>query len=152
MVAEPNFIEVIEKEIKAVESSLQEVEDFYKRDLRRLDRFSDKIAEVGGSWTFILLFFVFLFGWIGINSWLLLARPFDPFPYILLNLLLSTLAAIQAPLILMSQTRTAKRDQIRLEMDLEKDLRDLHIDQQSHVILLGLRRDMDKVKKKLGLK
>ena len=143
---------IIKQEIHRVENTLKKVDEFYKKDLRWLDRFSDRIAVIGGSWRFICIFLLFLFGWMIVNSWLIVANPPDPFPFILLNLILSTVAALQAPVILMSQNRAAKRDQTRAELDLEKDLRDLHVDQSSHEILLELHRDMNAIKKKLGLK
>ena len=87
-----------------------------------------------------------------LNVVILNVYAFDPYPFILLNLFMSALASIQAPIILMSQNRASRRDQARLEIDLEKDLRDLHIDQSSHVILLELHRDVNAIKKKLGLK
>ncbi len=147
-----DILSILKKEISRVEINLQKIDQYYKMNLRFPDRVSDRIAEIGGSWTFILSFFIFLVIWMVINSIILVNRPFDPYPFILLNLILSTLAAVQAPIILMSQNRAAKRDQARMEIDLEKDLRDLHVDQSSHEILLGLRKDMDLVKKKLGLK
>ncbi len=128
------------------------MDEFYKKDLRKLDRLSDHIAEIGGSWGFICSFFIFLFGWITVNNYLLIEKPYDPYPFILLNLILSTLAAVQAPIILMSTNRAAKRDQARLEMDLEKDLRDLHVDEASHQLLLELKQDVRKIKKKLKVK
>ena len=73
------------------------------------ERVADRVAEVGGSWTFILCFGVVLVVWMVVNSFLL-ARAFDPYPYILLNLVLSCLAAVQAPIIMMSQNRQAARD------------------------------------------
>ena len=100
----------------------------------------------------ILIFLLTLFSWIIINSYILINKPFDPFPFILLNLVLSCVAALQAPVILMAQNRAAKRDQARAELDLEKDLRDLHIDQQSHKILLALQKDVNKIKKKMKIK
>ena len=79
---------------------------------------SDRISKFGGSWTFIIIFGVFVIVWMGINSWLLLTKkPFDPYPYILLNLTLSCLAAIQAPIILMTQNRQAQRDRIDAKYD-----------------------------------
>ena len=84
----------------------------FRQKLTLGQRASDGISRFGGSWTFIIIFGVFLVAWIGINSFFLLRRPFDPFPYILLNLALSCLAAIQAPIILMAQNRQAERDRI----------------------------------------
>jgi len=84
---------------------------------------SDKIADYAGSWTFIISFFVFLFLWMLVNSYIVLAKPFDPYPFILLNLALSTLAAVQAPLILMSQNRKEARDRLRAESDYKINLK-----------------------------
>ncbi len=95
-------------------------------------KLADKIATFGGSWRFIIIFAVVLFAWIGINSYILLSRPFDPYPFILLNLILSCLAAIQAPIIMMSQNRQEYRDRKRSEDDYkinlktELELRQLH--------------------------
>lgn len=147
-----DVVDVLKSEIHKVEETLRRVDDFYKKDLRKLERLSDSIARIGGSWGFILSFLLVLVVWTIVNVLILREKAFDPYPFILLNLFLSMLAAIQAPVILMSTNRAARRDQARLEIDLEKDLRDLHVDQSSHEILLELHRDMDKVKKKLGLK
>ena len=147
-----DVVDIIKKEIHNVEETLRKVDEFYQKDLRKLDRLSDKIARVGGSWGFISGFFVFLGLWVILNAVILSVYAFDPYPFILLNLFMSALASIQAPIILMSQNRASRRDQARLEIDLEKDLQDLHIDQSSHVILLELHRDVNAIKKKLGLK
>ena len=146
-----DIIGIFKDEIKKIESSLQQIDDIYKKDLRWFDRLSDRIAEVGGSWGFILTFFMVIIVWVLLNGYLLVARPFDPFPFVLLNLILSCIAALQAPVILMSQNLAAKRDQARVEMDLEKDLRDLKIDQESHNILLQLQKDVNLLKKKAGI-
>jgi uncharacterized membrane protein len=89
------------------------------------ERVADRVAAFGGSWTFISLFGIVLFLWIAVNSFLLLNlnKTFDPYPYILLNLVLSMLAAIQAPVILMSQNRHAQRDRIEAEHDYEVNLK-----------------------------
>jgi len=81
------------------------------------ERLSDGLACFGGSWTFIIGFCGALALWVGLNSLQLLVTPFDPYPYILLNLVLSCLAAIQAPIILMSQNRQAARDRLAAELD-----------------------------------
>jgi len=83
---------------------------------------SDKIATFGGSWTFIIVFFSFLLIWMLINILVLLNKPFDPYPFILLNLILSTLAAIQAPIIMMSQNRKEQKDRMRSEQDYKVNL------------------------------
>ena len=87
------------------------------------ERLADGLADFGGSWTFILLFMATLIIWLAINTWILLTKPFDPYPYILLNLVLSCLAAIQAPVILMSQNRQEAKDRIRSEHDYQINLK-----------------------------
>ena len=86
-------------------------------------RLADRIAAVGGSWNFITGFVIVLFAWIAINSIALLSRPFDPYPYILLNLVLSCLAAIQAPVIMMSQNRQETRDRLHAMRDYQVNLK-----------------------------
>src|SRR5712692_5613674 len=87
------------------------------------ERLSDRIASFGGSWRFIILFGAVLFGWIILNAIFLLDRGFDPYPFILLNLILSCLAAIQAPIIMMSQNRAEARDRLRAENDYKVNLK-----------------------------
>jgi len=85
---------------------------------------SDKFAEVGGSWGFIIGFFIVILMWVAINSFILITRrPFDPYPYILLNLVLSCIAAMQAPIIMMSQRRQEARDRLRAEHDYKINLK-----------------------------
>jgi len=88
-------------------------------------RAADAVATFGGSWAFVILFGATMVIWVGLNTLLLLTRgsTFDPYPYILLNLFLSMLAAIQAPIILMSQNRQAEKDRIRGEHDYEVNLK-----------------------------
>lgn len=86
-------------------------------------KLADRLADVAGSWGFIISFGVVLAVWIVINSVALLTKPFDPFPYILLNLVLSCLAAIQAPVIMMSQNRQEARDRLRAEHDYQVNLK-----------------------------
>jgi uncharacterized membrane protein len=96
------------------------------------ERIADRVAQFGGSWTFIIIFGVILAVWMVINSLVLLHKPFDPYPYILLNLVLSSLAALQAPVIMMSQNRQAEKDRMQAKQDYEINLmaeieiRDLH--------------------------
>jgi uncharacterized membrane protein len=87
------------------------------------NRVADKVAAFGGSWRFIIGFGIVLACWISINSVALLTRPFDPFPYILLNLVLSCIAAIQAPVIMMSQNRQEAKDRLRSEHDYQVNLK-----------------------------
>lgn len=86
-------------------------------------RIADKVAAFGGSWTFILAFFAFILIWMIINIWVLAAKPFDPYPFILLNLILSCIAAIQAPIIMMSQNRQEQKDRQRSEHDYKINLK-----------------------------
>jgi uncharacterized membrane protein len=88
-------------------------------------RAADAVARFGGSWTFIALFAVTLVVWVVLNSWVLVKHDasFDPYPFILLNLFLSMLAAIQAPIILMSQNRQAEKDRVNAEHDYEVNLK-----------------------------
>lgn len=86
-------------------------------------RLADHIASFGGSWTFILAFGAVIIAWIALNSIALLRQPFDPFPYILLNLLLSCLAALQAPVIMMSQNRQEDRDRAQATHDYQVNLK-----------------------------
>jgi uncharacterized membrane protein len=86
-------------------------------------RFADSIARVGGSWSFIIGFLVFLAAWTVLNAWLLDAESFDPYPFIFLNLILSMVAALQAPVIMMSQNRQAEHDRIDAAHDYEVNLK-----------------------------
>jgi uncharacterized membrane protein len=103
-------------------------------------RLADRIAVFGGSWTFLITFFSFLSVWIGVNAIVLLAKPFDPYPFILLNLILSCLAAIQAPVIMMSQNRREAKDRLRAEHDYqinlksELEIRHLH-EKMDHLLM-----------------
>ncbi len=86
-------------------------------------RVADRVAAFGGSWRFIILFAVVLFLWIGVNSVVLIVKPFDPYPFIFLNLVLSCLAAIQAPVIMMSQIRQEARDRLHAMHDYQVNLK-----------------------------
>ena len=87
------------------------------------ERVSDKVASFGGSWKFIILFFCVMAVWIVANSVYFLWHPWDPYPFILFNLILSMLAAIQAPIIMMSQNRQEDRDRLRAENDYKVNLK-----------------------------
>ncbi|OAN66908.1 DUF1003 domain-containing protein [Sphingomonas sp. TDK1] len=87
------------------------------------ERLADRVAAVGGSWGFIIGFGVFLGAWALINTVVLAAHAFDPFPFIFLNLMLSMLAALQAPIIMMSQNRQAAKDRLEARLDYETNLR-----------------------------
>lgn len=86
------------------------------------DRLADKVSEIAGSWTFIFIFIGFLIFWMVLNT-VLLEKQVDPYPFILLNLVLSCIAAIQAPIIMMSQNREAKKDSLRNQNDYITDLK-----------------------------
>lgn len=83
------------------------------------DKAADKLAAFGGSWAFLISFILFIAFWVIINVVLLTKSPFDPYPFILLNLFLSMLASVQAPIIMMSQNRQEERDRMRAESDYE---------------------------------
>jgi uncharacterized membrane protein len=89
------------------------------------DRLADRVAAVGGSWGFIIAFSTILFAWMLLNSGVLahFGLQFDPYPYIFLNLMLSTLAAVQAPVIMMSQNRQSMKDRLAASLDYETNLR-----------------------------
>ena len=114
--------EVVES-IKAHEILSTNVDAEFEREWSFGERLADKIAAFGGSWTFLITFGVFLALWIAMNSLVLLWRPVDPYPYILLNLVLSCLAAIQAPIIMMSQNRQEAKDRLRSQHDYQVNLK-----------------------------
>ena len=95
----------------------------FEKKLTFGERLSDHIAEFGGSWKFLITFGAVIFVWIGANAVLLATRAFDPYPFILLNLILSCLAAVQAPIIMMSQNRAEVRDRLRAENDYKVNLK-----------------------------
>lgn len=103
------------------------------------DRVADKVSEIAGSWGFIILFVVFLGGWIILNGVVLSEESaIDPYPFILLNLVLSCIAALQAPIIMMSQNRQAAKDSLRNQNDYRTDLK-------SELILESLHDQMDAI-------
>jgi len=101
----------------------ENIQDEIEAELTFGQRIADKVAAFGGSWTFIITFFSFILVWMIINIWFLSTKPFDPFPFILLNLILSCLAAIQAPIIMMSQNRQEQKDRQRGEHDYKINLK-----------------------------
>ena len=101
----------------------EKIEDILDEEITFGDRLSDKVASFGGSWKFIIAFFSFMAFWIVLNVVLLHDKVFDPYPFILLNLLLSCLASIQAPLIMMSQNRVEAKDRTRSEHDYKINLK-----------------------------
>jgi uncharacterized membrane protein len=109
--------------LKEQETLAENLNLAFERDLTIGQRIADRVASFGGSWTFIIIFFIVLVIWMAVNARYILTQPFDPFPYILLNLVLSCLAAIQAPIILMSQNRQEARDRLRSEHDYQVNLK-----------------------------
>lgn len=103
------------------------------------ERASDVVTSFTGSWTFIFLFFLFLFSWIALNFFAYF-HSWDPFPFILLNLILSTIAAVQAPIILMSQNREAQRDRLHAKYDYD-------VNRKAEREIQNMQRDLDEIKK-----
>jgi uncharacterized membrane protein len=108
------------------------------------ERLADRVAQLGGSWSFILVFTGMLAGWVIVNT-VVLANAgggFDPYPYIFLNLLLSMVAALQAPVILMSQNRQAARDRLAASLDYEINLK-------AEVEIISLHEKLDRIRSEL---
>ena len=104
------------------------------------ERLADKVATFGGSWTFLILFSAVIIGWVVLNS-VMLAGGFDPYPYILLNLFLSMLASIQAPVIMMSQNRQAAKDRLSATHDYEVNLK-------AEIEIMALHEKLDEIRAK----
>jgi uncharacterized membrane protein len=125
--AEKGELTALEQDVIAAlakhEIVAQHADADYQEGLTFGEKLSDRIALFGGSWKFIIVFFGLLGSWIAFNSLLFLWAPFDPYPYILLNLILSCLASIQAPIIMMSQNRQEAKDRLRSEGDYRVNLK-----------------------------
>jgi uncharacterized membrane protein len=119
----------------------EDIDETIEKKLTVGQRFADKLAEFGGSWAFISLFAVFILLWVITNVYWMVAKPFDPYPFILLNLILSCIAAVQAPVIMMSQNRQEEKDRERSKHDYkvnlkaELEIRTLH-EKIDHLILI----------------
>jgi len=109
--------------LREQENLTENINRAFERSITFGQHVADRVATFGGSWIFIGAFFLVLAAWIGINSVATIRTPFDPYPYILLNLILSCLAAIQAPIIMMSQNRIEVRDRLRSENDYQVNLK-----------------------------
>jgi len=121
--------EVIESIVES-EPIAENVNEIFHEQLSFGQRLADKISAFGGSWTFIIIFLSILFTWMAVNSFFLVSpkEPFDPYPYILLNLMLSTIAALQAPVIMMSQNRQTQKDRLDITENYKVSLKtDLEI-------------------------
>ena len=114
------------------------------------DKIADKISEVAGSWGFIILFVLFLGGWILLNTVILSSEnQIDPYPFILLNLVLSCIAALQAPIIMMSQNRQAEKDSLRNQNDYRIDLKSELILEELHDKIINLEKNQKLIMKLL---
>ena len=124
--------EQVIRSVKENELLSKNINTEFEQKLTFGERLADKISDFGGSWNFIVIFGCVLLLWVAVNSMILIWRPFDPYPFIFLNLVLSCLAAVQAPVILMSQNRQESRDRLRSEHDYlinlkaELEIRHLH--------------------------
>lgn len=98
------------------------VNESFRQELSFGDRVADRVAAFGGSWSFIILFAAVILGWVAANVWIMV-RPADPYPFVFLNLILSMVAAIQAPVIMMSQNRQAAKDRLAAAHDYEVNLK-----------------------------
>jgi uncharacterized membrane protein len=140
--SEQRVIERLTKRLHISRNTHQEFEEA----LTVGQRLADRIAIFGGSWTFILIFLSLLLAWIVLNTIVLahLGKPFDPYPYIFLNLILSMLAALQAPVIMMSQNRYAAKDRVAAQHDYEVNLK-------SELEILALHQKIDTLRQQQWL-
>lgn len=124
--------DIVDQSLESESSILKDISKKKKEKASAGQRAADQIAKFGGSWKFIILFAIMLFTWVLINTMLPKDRQFDPFPFILMNLVLSCIAALQAPIIMMSQNRQEEKDRERNESDYminlkaEIEIRTLH--------------------------
>jgi CRP/FNR family cyclic AMP-dependent transcriptional regulator len=139
-----SVMEVLARRLRATNELIEQrasrnVNDEIEEKLTFSQRVADRLAQVGGSWYFIGGFFVILAVWTGLNAVDIFFEPFDPFPYIFLNFILAVVAALQAPVIMMSQNRDAQKDRLRADLDYQVNLKaELQI-QSLHVKLDDLR-------------
>ncbi len=123
---------IVADSIQEEELLVQNLSTPIEEEIKLGERLSDKVAAFGGSWKFIIIFTVILILWIILNTVILMHRAFDPYPFILMNLILSSIAALQAPIIMMSQNRKEDKDRKRSENDYlinlkaEIEIRTLH--------------------------
>ena len=107
-----------------VDNMAQNANQVIEEKLTFGDRISDAVARFGGSWTFINTFLIVLLAWMGFNTWMYFGMAsFDPPPFIMLNLVLSTIAALQGPIIMMSQNRQDAKDRVRADIEYEVNVR-----------------------------
>lgn len=130
---------VIERVAKRVAVS-RNINEEYDQGSKFGRRLADQVASFGGSWTFLIVFAVLIAAWVGLNT-AMLGQAFDPYPYILLNLFLSLLASIQAPVILMSQNRQAAKDRLAAAHDYEVNLK-------AEIEIMALHEKLDEIRAK----
>ena len=135
----PREKRVIERVAKRVAVS-RDINQEYDQGSKLGGRLADQVASFGGSWTFLIIFGALIVAWVGLNA-AMLARAFDPYPFILLNLFLSLLASIQAPIILMSQNRQASRDRLAAAHDYEVNLK-------AEIEIMALHEKLDEIRAK----
>jgi uncharacterized membrane protein len=139
-------VQSIEEE-KLLSKKLIEFED---KNPSLKSRIADRVASFGGSWTFIIMFLGIMLIWIGMNLYLL-TSPFDPYPFILLNLLLSTVAALQAPIIMMSQNRKEEKDRERAINDymvnLKAEIEVRNLQQKLDLLISGQMKSLFEIQK-----
>ena len=138
------FLSVVIRRLRVADELLsrvyiKNVNDLADQRMTLGEKVADLVARFGGSWTFIGCFSVFMALWAVLNSALVAARPLDPYPYIFLNLILSCLAALQAPVIMMSQNRQAAKDRLEADQDYQVNLKAEFAVQQLHRKLDELR-------------
>jgi uncharacterized membrane protein len=130
---------VIEKIARKVAVS-RDTNSEHQRALTFGERLADRVASFGGSWTFLICFAAVLLFWVGLNS-IMMSQAFDPYPYILLNLFLSMLASVQAPIIMMSQNRHAAKDRVDAAHDYEVNLK-------AEIEIMALHEKLDEMRNK----
>jgi uncharacterized membrane protein len=135
----PRERKVIERIARKVAVS-RDTNTEHEKSLTFGERLADRVASFGGSWTFMIIFAGVLLFWVALNS-IMLARAFDPYPYILLNLFLSMLASIQAPIIMMSQNRQATKDRLDAAHDYEVNLK-------AEIEIMALHEKLDEMRTK----
>lgn len=135
-----NIEEAVLKSINEQEMLSTNINTEFDRELSIGEKMADKIAEFGGSWGFIIMFLLIIAVWVIMNGIVFITRAFDPYPFILLNLILSCIAALQAPIIMMSQNRQEDKDRMRSEHDYlvnlkaEIEIRSLH-EKMDHLLM-----------------
>jgi CRP/FNR family cyclic AMP-dependent transcriptional regulator len=135
--AAKQFMSVIIERLRSADELLSRVQirninEVADQKMTMGERLADLVARFGGSWTFILFFMLFLVVWAAVNTAWILTSPPDPYPYIFLNLILSCIAALQAPVIMMSQNRLAAKDRLRADQDYQVNIKAEFAIQQLH--------------------